>query len=370
MHANNPTLHDFSVEKIRENHAHVMFEKPVEESADIFRKILEHFNDEALQILALPCMDLTENYKALYCKSRLAPRVFASAGLEYCLDARDTKENFENQIREYHAMGFDGMKMLEGKITTYRKLGMQLHNRVLDGFYAYAEENRIPIVMHLGDPAKFWDPSQATEYAISRGWVYTEDEPSLEELRGWVRDVLERFPKLHLVLAHFYFMSDELERAAKMLDTYENICFDLTPGGEMFVNFTKQYDDARLFFEKYSDRLLYGTDMYNVFDSPEKAEAGVAGPRVFQLRSFLEKTEPFMAPNLSDKPLKPFGLPKEITDKIYRDNHIRLYGKTPRPLDTERILAACRHLPEKGVLSAGEQENLDTVVAYFQSLQA
>ncbi len=367
MYKINPVLHGFSMEPVREGHAHVKFEKPIDESVEIFRNILEHFNYEALQILAMPCYSMTENYKAAYCKAKLAPRVFAAAGLEHNSDARDTKDYFTNQIREYHAMGFDGMKMLEGKLTTWRMLHRMVNDRVLDGYYAYAEENEIPIVMHLGDPAKFWDLSKVTEYAISRGWVYTEDEPSLEELRGNVEDVLSRFPGLHLTLAHFYFMSEDLERAAKLMDTYKNLCFDLTPGGEMFVGFTKNYDEARLFFEKYSDRLLYGTDMYNVFESPEKAETEIAGPRVFQLRSYLEKTEPFMAPNLSDAPLRPFGLPAEITDKIYRTNSIRRYGKTPRPFDTERLLVKCEEVTKIRNLGAEEMKDMQVITEYFRA---
>lgn len=113
MHTLNPLLHGFSMEPVGEVHAHVEFEKPIDESVENFRNILEHFNYESLHILALPCYSMTQNYKAAYCKAKLAPRVFASAGLEHNSDARDTKEYFTNQIREYHAIGYDGMKMLE-----------------------------------------------------------------------------------------------------------------------------------------------------------------------------------------------------------------------------------------------------------------
>lgn len=363
----NPVLNGFSMEPVREAHAHLSFEKPIEETVSIFEKILHHFHYKTLNINSIPaCYSMLDNYKTAYCKARLSPRVFASAGLEHHKDERDTKEYYLQQIKDYHAMGFDGMKMLEAKVTTWRKVKLALNDRVLDGYFAYAEEQGIPIVMHVGDPAKYWDPSQTTEYAISRGWVYTEEEPSLEELRGWVSDVLSRFPKLHLVLAHFYFMSRELDRAAKLLDTYENVCFDLTPGGSMFVGFTENHDAARAFFVKYQDRLLYGTDMYNIFESEEKAEIGAAGPRVFQLRSMLEKKEEFMAPTLSEKPLRPFGFEGEILDKIYRKNFVRLYGETPRPLDTERILAALRRVPEKAALNDIDTANMQVIENFFR----
>ncbi len=364
----NPVLHGFAMDKVREGHAHLCFEKPISETEDAFRKILHHFNYESLHINAVPTSySITENYQTIYCKAKLAPHVFASAGLEYYLDERDTEDSFLRQIREYRAMGFDGMKMLDGKVTQYRITKRKLSDPVFDKFYAYAEENAIPILMHVGDLAKFWDRNQIPQHAIDRGWFYNETEPSLEEVRAWVSDVLSRFPKLHLVLAHFYFMSKELERAAKLLDTYENVCFDLTPGGEMFVGFTENYDAARAFFEKYSDRLLYGTDMYNMFENEEKAESEISGPRVFELRTYLEKTEEFIAPLISDKPLRPFGFEGEILDKIYRKNFERLYGKTPRPLDTERIFAACRNLTGWAKLNETETANMQKIVAFFQN---
>ncbi len=369
MYEINPVLHGFSMEPVREGHAHVCFAKPIKETEEAFRNILQHFNYASLNINAVPVgYSMTENYQALYCKSKLAPRVFASAGLEYYLDERDTPEYFLSQIRAYHAMGFDGMKMLDGKVTQYRLTKRKLNEPIFDKFYAYAEENRIPIVMHIGDPAKFWDPDKITPYARERGWFYNETEPTLEEVRGWVEDVLSRFPKLHLVLAHFYFMSYEMERLAKLLDTYENVCVDLTPGGEMFVGFTDNYDEACSFFKKYQDRILYGTDMYNTFENVEKAESEIAGPRVFQLRSFLEKKEDFMAPTLSDKPLHPFGFEGDILDKIYRKNSIRLYGETPRALDVEKILSACEKVYEKAELNDLELENMEHIIKYFKSL--
>ncbi len=363
----NPIRHGFSIEPVREGHAHVCFEKPIAETEEAFRNILRHFNYESLHINAIPTgYSMTENYQAAYCKAKLAPRVYASAGLEYYLDGRDTADYFLQQIQDYRAMGFDGMKMLDGKVTQYRITKRKLNDPVLNKFYAYAEENAIPIVMHVGDPAKFWDRNKIPKHAIERGWFYDETEPTLEEVRSWVSDVLSRFPKLHLVLAHFYFMSYELERAAKLLDAYENICFDLTPGGEMFVGFTENYDAARSFFEKYQDRLVYGTDMYNTFENEEKAESEISGPRVFQLRSMLEKKEEFMAPMLSDKPLRPFGFTGEILDKIYRKNFVRLYGASPRVPDTERILAAAGKVMEKAKLNETETANMQAITAYFR----
>lgn len=366
MKGKNYERHGFRAKPVRENHGHLCFEKPIDETVSNYADILRHFNYSSANLCAIPVShSVTENWQTMYCKAKLAPRIFASAGPEYFLDQRDNADNLLLQAKEYREMGFDGIKMLDGKVTQYRITKYTLADKRFDKLFAYAEQNKIPIVMHIGDPAKFWDKSQMTEYAISRGWVYEPYEPSLEEVRGWVFEILSRYPGLHLVLAHFFFMGGELDRAAKIFDTYKNVYFDLTPGGEMFVKFTENYDESRLFFEKYSDRLLYGTDMYNTFESADKAEAEVAGPRVFQLRSMLEGKEEFMSTLISDKPLRPFGFEGEILDKIYIGNAARIYGENPRPIDRERVAARCRKFILENKLSALEAENMKIITEYF-----
>lgn len=369
MNKTNVELHGFSSVPVRESHAHLCFEKPIDETVNNFKNILTHFNYSHLNINAVPASySPTENYQAIYCKSKLAPKVFASAGPEYYCDGRDTAEELLDQSKEYRKMGFDGIKLLDGKISQYRKTGYKLNDCMFDKFFEYAEENKIPVTLHLGDPPKNWDITKATPYTIQHGWVYTEDDPTLEELRCWVDDVLKKFPKLNLILAHFYFMSHQLERAAKMLDTYQNLHFCITPGGEMFVEFTKNYEQARAFFQTYSKRILYGTDMYNTFESPEKAEAEISGPRVFQARSMLEKKDEFYSAIISDKPLKPFGFEGEILDDIYRNNFIRLFGDTPRPLDIERISYNLKAFAKKGfALNATEKANMKIICEYFNA---
>lgn len=367
MNKTNPEIHGFSKDAIRESHAHLCFEKPIGETVENFKNVLHHFNCSSLNINAIPAShSKTENYQTIYCKSVLAPNIFASAGLEYALDGTDTAEEMLSQLKEYMAMGFDGMKMLDGKVSQYRITKYKLNDPLFSKFFEYAEEKEIPITLHVADPEKYWDYSKATPYTISKGWVYAPEDPHIEELRNWVFDVLSRYPKLKLILAHFYFMSNDLDRAAKMFDTYENLCFDITPGGEMFVNFTNNYDESRKFFEKYQDRIIYGTDMYNTFESPEKAEAEVSGPRVFQARSMLEKTEEFYSKLISDKPLKPFGFKGEILDKIYRKNFERLFGDTPHPLDTERIQSRIQKFMSKNpVLNSIETANMKIIEKHF-----
>jgi len=371
MYKNNPEIHGYIKDPICESHAHLCFEKPIDETLDCYEKIIKHFNYRAVNLNAIPVSyGYTENFQTIYCKSKLSPTVYASAGPEYLLNGHDSEESLLNQIKEYSAMGFDGIKMLDGKVSQYRITKYKLNDPLFTKFFEYAEENGIPITLHVGDPERYWDYTKATPYTIEKGWVFGPDDPHIEELRSWVDDVLKCYPKLKLILAHFYFMSNDLERLSKMLDTYENLHLDITPGGEMFVNFTNNYDESRSFFEKYQHRILYGTDMYNTFDSPEKAEAEVGGPRVFQARSMLEKTEEFYSPLISDKPLKPFGFKGEILNNIYCNNFYNLFGENPKKLDYERIFTNCKDFVlNNQSLNSIEKSNMKIITEHFENIK-
>ncbi len=109
MSKTNPEIHGFSNIPIRESHAHLCFEKPIAETVENFKNVLHHFNCSSLNINAVPVSyGKTENLQTIYCKSVLAPNIFASAGLLYYLDGRDTPEEMLNQLKEYMAMGFKG----------------------------------------------------------------------------------------------------------------------------------------------------------------------------------------------------------------------------------------------------------------------
>ena len=369
MYKTNPELHGYINDAICESHAHLCFEKPIDETVECYKKIIKHFNYKAVNLNAVPVSyGCTENYQVIYCKSMLPPTVYACAGPHLYSDRQDTPEALLKQIKEYDKMGFDGIKMLDGKVSQYRITKHKLTDKVYSKFLEYAEEKGMPVLMHIGDPEKYWDKSKASPYTIAKGWVYGEDDPHIEELRSWVDEILHRYPKLKLTLAHFYFMSNNLDRLAGMLDKYENLHIDTTPGGEMFVNFTNNYDESRSFFEKYQHRILYGTDMYNTFESPEKAEAEVGGPRVFQARNMLEKTEEFYSKLISDKPLKPFGFKGETLYNIYCNNFYNLFGKNPKKLDCERIFANCKgFVLNTGNLSEIEQNNMEIILNHFKN---
>lgn len=347
---------------IIDGHTHIRFDRPVDDTVVTCETVMKKFGYDKIQVCALPYFSIDENYKAFYIKSKLSPRIFVSAGLEHHYDERDTADYYLKEIKRYHKMGADGIKMFEGKINLYRKIKKTLCDSVFDEFYAYAEENKIPIILHLGDPLFVWDKSKCSQYALDNGWFITENEPTREEFRAQIECVLEKFPKLHLILAHMYFMGDELERAEAMLNKWENVCFDITPGGEMFIGFTNRYDEWREFFIRYQERILYGTDTY--FNIPADAVNIEKYPRIKLVRNYLESKDIFKEESMN-YPFKPFNFSGEILEKIYYKNFIRIYGGNPRTLDNAEIVKGCKSVKEKGELSEISKQSLKIIEEYF-----
>lgn len=364
---NNPSMHGYSMEPICDNHVHQKFQLPLSTTQAVFEELMDHFNYSRLQICAMNVYDRTDNYRAFYLKSKMAPKIYVGASLDHHFDERDTAEYYLEEIKRYHAMGADSVKMLEGKMFLHRKLGKALCDPAFNLFYGYCEEHKIPITIHLGDPLNNWDLSKMSEYALRKGWYCSPEDPTREELRKEVYAVLDQFPNLCIIFAHFNFMGDELEKAEALMEKYPNICFDLTPGGEMFIGFTNNWNRARNFFIKYQDRILYGTDSYNFPPADCSPEEGNNALRTNLVRRFLETTEEFIEPT-KNHPFKPFGFEGEILDKIYRKNFLRLYGETPRPLDKELILAGAKALQAEkdDALTDLMQENLQKVISYFE----
>ena len=337
----NRELHDYKKIPLIDTHVHMVYQDSVEKSVQIYRNIMDYFEYGGIVLQGMHHSmkgdDPANNAKVLYCKAILNAehpdrKVYAYGSTMHYFDGRDTADGFLRQIEQMDAMGFDGVKILDGKAPLRKRIGRPLDDPMYDKFFAYAEEHGMPIKMHLGDPAYMWDPAD-------RRYQFGKDMPSLAELRSEAEGILTKFPKLKLHFAHFYFLGHDPEYAERLLETWPNVALDLTPGGEMFVGFSERPKEWRAFFCKYADRIYYGTDTYNMFYSEilEEYENGTGvGFRNNQVRRMLEWSEPYEDPYYG--PFIPMHLEEEVLQKIYRTNCLQLMGE-PKPI-AKAVVAA------------------------------
>ena len=331
-----PNAADLRDLRVIDTHVHMSFRHTIGQSEEYYRTIMQGRRYDSMVFVATTesskGRDPLSNVQALWFKRAFAG-CRALASLVYRHDERDTAEEFLRQAKEARALGFEGMKMLEGKPNVYRNIGIPLDSPAYEKFFAYLEENGIPVTMHLGDPAEFWDADKVSEYAKKAGWFYGDPSyPTREKLYNEVWNILTRHPALKLNLAHFGFFGDRPELAEEYMGRWKNTCLDLTPGGCMFTFFSAKPDYWKDYFYRYSDRILFGTDTYNL---PENHEA-VGGPtgRWGLVRTFLEYKEPYEYGSPTGT-LIPFGFEDEMLNKLYRENALSLFGNV-RAIDEER----------------------------------
>jgi hypothetical protein len=285
------------------------------------------------------------NPPAFSFKAQHPDRVYLFGGLDYSgvLEPADPTLTLPlaDQVDRLMALGCDGIKTRSGKPTIYRQLGLPMDSDVYSGLYARAEERGVPIVWHVGDPQEFWDEERIPSWAMDRGWFYDASYPAIETLYSQVDNVLRSHPALTVIFAHFYFLSAQLPRAAALLDRYPNVYLDVTPGVEMYLNFTAQWGAARDFFLRYQDRIIFGSDSgasAALYDRPHfNVEKDLAAIRM--VRSFLETGETFPVPLTGYPtagdwlPLRGLELPPDVLRKLYITNFQRVVGPTPRPMN-------------------------------------
>ena len=243
------------------------------------------------------------------------------------------------QLDELNEIGFDGIKMLEGKPNLYAKVGHPLDSDFFDAVLDKMEKDGTYLLMHTADPECFWH--DANEENVQKGWYYGDRSkyPTYDDLYQQIDNILAKHPRLDLCLAHFFFLSENPEKLEEMFERYENLAVDITPGGEMYLGFNKRRDYYRSFFEKYQNRIYFGTDM----DFTPHLEAGVwLCDRVYR---YLASDEGVMS--FDDTVLKGLNLSDEAVQNIFSDNLTRKLGKAPKPINKEALrkyIAKYRHL--------------------------
>ena len=321
--------------EIFESHAHHIFDLPLERAVEIFKGEMKRADVERIAFLSIPhegkeggkglTFDRLQNAKTLYLKHAFSPNAYAFAHLEYPRDLTDKERlanDFLKQVEEFSAAGFDGMKMLEGYPSFRKATGLSLFDRAYDKFYSFLEENGIPIVMHLANPESYWDVASVPKEAIAQGRFCDGSYPTKAELHGELSAVMKKHPNLRITLAHFGFMAYDIRKAESWLKEYEHTALDLTPGDEQFLEMLKNWEEWEVFFTRYQDRIIYGTDFYPFYNR-----------RPQFLRTFLETEGEF---EFLGKRFRGVNLDTQILKKIYGENMEKRVG-APKPIDLEYI---------------------------------
>ena len=171
-------------------------------------------------------------------------------------------------IERAHRDGGRGLKIL-------KTLGLYLRENITSGSLVKIDDPRfdpmwdacgqlnLPVAIHVSDPIAFFTPTDRfneryEELNNHPDWSFHGgDFPSNDELIAARNRVIARHPKTQFVVLHVGNFAEDLQNVSENLDRYPNMFVDLAARiGEL----GRQPRTARKFFDKYQDRILFGTD--------------------------------------------------------------------------------------------------------------
>ena len=264
-------------------------------------------------------------------------------------------EAFAHYVDVLIEMGADGVKMIEGKVEMRKRLPIpDFDSPVYAPYWQKMAETQMPLIFHINDPEEFWDPEQVPDWAREMGWFYGDGSYIDNEAQyRQIINVLEQYPELNVTFAHFFFLSAQLDRLGEYFDRFPNMRVDLVPAIEMYHNFAKNPEEAREFFIKYQDRIIFGTDIGAralLSDREAGIEREESLARIEVVRGFLENDGAFSLQHEgflfggAKAVFQGIHLPEWVLDKIYNKNFEHFAGAMPKPLNPQAVVEECQRL--------------------------
>lgn len=296
---------------------------------------------------------VTQNLMGALLKLKTNGKCLSYASFHYDKELCSADE-FLRQIKLFDSLGFDGMKMLDGKPQVRRRMGLPLDAPNYDKMFDYACQRQFPLLYHINDPIEFWYRDRMPQWAKGKDEFYGDGTYQHKyEIDAETFGFLHKHPNLKICIPHFFFISDQPGLCSEMFETYPNLYFDITPGWEMFENFAKDYEFWRAFFKKYSYKILYGTDTFS--DHWKQT--------VSCLRRVMETDEEFTAFEENCKGLK---LDDATLDDIYYHNYYKFNNYIGKKMDVKGILDYADSLYAM-IKNWDEENEIKDDIAFFKT---
>jgi predicted TIM-barrel fold metal-dependent hydrolase len=232
--------------------------------------------------------------------------------------------------------GARGLKVL-------KTLGLYLRENVTEGRLVKIDDRRfdpmweacgslhMPVAIHVSDPEAFFLPTDRFNERFEElnnhpDWSFHgKDFPSNAELLEARNRVLARHPKTQFILLHVGNDAENLPYVSECLDRYANTFVEL---GARIGELGRQPRMAQRFFDRYQDRILFGTDAVpNGTDTPQQ----IFGDQLYEIYfRFLETEDEYF--DYAPAPTPPqgrwriygLGLRDQILKKVYQQNAAKL----------------------------------------------
>jgi predicted TIM-barrel fold metal-dependent hydrolase len=200
---------------------------------------------------------------------------------------------------------------------------LKMDDPELDVVWETAGRLGVPVFIHTGDPAEFFEPHDFQNERWLEMSLFPNRQlndrtrfPTFDELMAERDRMIAKHPNTTWILAHMSWYTHDLARLGELFDRFPNVYGEL---GAVLYDLGRQPRFARAFFEKYADRILFGKDSFQPEEYPYYW-------RVFETED--EYFDYYRDYHAFWK-LYGMGLPDDVLRKIYHENAQRLVPNMP-----------------------------------------
>ena len=229
-------------------------------TADSIAAHMEEWGLAKMVVLQLP----QDNIDELVAEFGRYPDKFAVlATIDFSgVDEKGWKKNLEQQVRHAHEVGAAGIKLYKDfSVYLKDKKGnlIPVDDPRYDPLWKTAGELGMPVLVHVGDPERFWMPIDSQANFIEKDeWAFhNTGVPFREAIVRQLENVIRKFPGTTFVGAHVGNRSEEPMVVAYLLDTYPNYYVDLAA---RFGELSKDMRATRWLLMEHADRVMFATD--------------------------------------------------------------------------------------------------------------
>jgi predicted TIM-barrel fold metal-dependent hydrolase len=239
------------------------------------------------------------------------------------IDDPDFGSKAARQLEADVKAGAHGLKIAKTDIGLSRKYKngqvVPVDDPRIDPVWEKCAELKIPVEVHVGDPAAFFTPldknnERYEELQDHPDWLFYPGFPPLETILKQFMNVVAKHPNTTFIGAHLGCYAENIGWVAQQLDKYPNFYVDVDA---RISEMGRQPYTSRKFLLKYQDRVMFGTD------TPPNA----GSYRVYW--QFLETADEYFDCSKSHHyqgrwMVYGMYLPDEVLEKIYYKNAIKL----------------------------------------------
>ncbi len=229
-------------------------------------------------------------------------------------------ERVARQLEEDVAKGAKGLKI-------YKSLGLRNRDATgqriavddprIDPVWQKCGELGIPVLIHSADPAAFWQEHDGQ----NERWLELKLRPNRKrsdtDPAPWAtiiaeqHNIFRKHPETTFINAHFGWYANDLSKLSSLLDEFPNMMIEF---GAVIAELGRQPRNAREFFIKYQDRILFGKDSWN----PDEYHT------YFRVLETADEYFPYYKKYHAYWKMYGLDLPDEVLKKIYYKNALRI----------------------------------------------